>query len=242
MKSERGVTLIELLIAVSLMALLSTGMLMALRLGMTSMEKTTERLYDNRRLMSVNRIIDSEIAGIVANKTHCMASGTMADEISFFQGEPQTMRFVSTFSLDDAARGYPKILEFQVIPGEKDGVRLIVNESIYAGPLSTGRFCFGLRANPLLEGRPAPVFLPVATGSQSFVLADKLAYCRMSFKEDLPEAPFERWWPVWGKEVLPSAIRIEMAPLPSERMRLPLTTITAPVHVTRDVRMTYDSY
>ena len=108
--------------------------------------------------------------------------------------------------------------------------------------MSTGRFCLGLRPNPILEGRAAPAFLPVQTGPQSFVLADKLAYCRMSYKEELPQAPFERWWPAWGNEVLPSAIRIEIAPLPSEKMRLPLTTITAPVHVTRDVRMQYDSY
>lgn len=238
MKAQRGVTLIELLIAVTLVSLLSTGMLIAIRLGLSTMERVNDRLYGNRRVMSVNRIIDSQIAGIVFNKAECIGSGSPGGPISFFQGEQSTMRFVSTYSLDEAARGYPKILEFQVIPGEHEGVRLIVNEHIYAGPLSTGRFCLGLRPGP--GGQQIPAFLPVQTGPQSFVLADRLAACRMWFLERLPDPPFERWVPVWGKEVLPAAIRIEMAPLPSDKLRLPLVTVTAPIHVTRDPRIPYD--
>lgn len=235
MKTERGVTLIELLIAVTLVTLLSTGMLMALRLGLTSMEKTNDHLSQNRRVLSVNRILDAQIAGIMAVRAECMAGGQPGGPISFFQGEPQTMRFVSAYSLDDASRGYPRILEYQVIPGDKEvgGVRLVVNEHIYTGRLSTGALCLGRAMNPLIN-QDAPAFVPVAIGSQSFVLADHLAGCRMWFKEDLPNPPYERWWPVWGKTTLPAAIRIEMAPLPADRLRLPLVTITAPVHVTRD--------
>ena len=233
--SQRGVTLIELLIAVTLVALLSTGMLIAIRLGLSTMEKVNDRLYGNRRVMSVNRIIDSEIAGIVFNKTECVGGGVPAGSITFFQGEPGTMRFVSTFSLDEAARGYPKILEFQVIPGETEGVRLIVNEHIFAGPLSTGRFCLGRHPDV-----PVPAFLPVQTGPQSFVLADRLAACRFLYREVVPEPPFERWVPVWGKDTLPSAIRIEMVPLASDKLRLPLITVTAPVRVSRDPKVIYE--
>ena len=235
-KSQRGVTLIELLIAVTLVSLLSTGMLIALRLGLSTVEKVNDRLYGNRRVISVNRIIDSQIAGIIFNKTECMGGGTPSGSITFFQGEPATMRFVSTFSLDEAARGYPKILEFQVIPGATDGVRLIVNEHIYTGQPSTGRFCLGK------PNGPVPVFLPVQTGAQSFVLADKLAACRMMYRETLPVAPFERWVAVWSKDTLPSAIRIEMIPLASDKLRLPLVTVTAPVRVTRDPSVTYEGY
>ena len=49
------------------------------------------------------------------------------------------MRLVSTFSLQQAWRGQPQILELFVIPGEDgNGVRLVVNEIPYAGP-SGGR-------------------------------------------------------------------------------------------------------
>ncbi|HEY3743267.1 MAG TPA: type II secretion system protein [Bryobacteraceae bacterium] len=244
--SQRGVTLIELLIAVTLMALLSTGMLMAIQLGLSTMGRINDRLYSNRRVMSVNRIIDSQIANMVFAKAQCSGGGGSSAPpppgggVTFFQGEEQTMRFVSSFSLEDAARGYPTILEFQVIPGENEGVRLIVNEHIYAGPVSTGSFCLGMRPSPL-TGQPIPLFVPVQTGSNSFVLADHLAVCRMSYRETLQDPPFERWVPMWGKDILPSAIRIEMVPLPTAQLRLPLVTIVAPVHVTRDPRIQYDA-
>ena len=146
------------------------------------------------------------------------------------------MRFVSSYSLDEAARGYPKVLEFQVIPGEREGVRLVVNERVYAGPLSTGPFCTGRGENGV------PSFLPVQTGTGSFVLADKLAACRLFYREVLPQAPFERWVPIWGKETLPSAIRIEMTPLPTGTLRLPLVSVTSPVRVTRDPKVVYEGY
>jgi general secretion pathway protein J len=239
-RSQRGVTLIELLIAVTLVSLLSTGMLMAIRLGLTTMEKTNERLYSNRRVLSVNHIIDAQIANLVFATATCGGGSAPGPPVTFFQGEPQTMRFVSTYSLSDAARGYPKILEFQVIPGDDGGVRLIVNEHIYAGPASTGSYCVGMRPSPL-TGRPTPIFLPVDAGSNSFVLADHLAVCRMMYLETLTDPPAERWLPVWEKETLPSAIQIEMAPLPTDHLRLPLVTVIAPVHVTRDPRIQYDA-
>lgn len=237
--NERGMTLMELLISISLVSLISVGMLMAIRIGFNTQEKTNQHLYDNRRLVAINRIIDAQIGGIMAVPAECVGSGAVTGKISFFQGEPQSMRFVSAYSLEESHRGYPRILEYQVIPGELNvGVRIIVNEHYYNGPYSTGAFCLGKGEHPL-SVEPTPRFLPIVASQRSFVLADKLAYAKMWFRESLKEPPFERWVPVWSKDFLPSAIRIEMAPLPVERLRLPLVTITAPVRITRDPLDTY---
>ncbi len=239
--NQRGMTLMELLIAISLVSLISVGMLMAMRIGFNTQEKTNQHLYDNRRLVAINRIIDAQIGGILAVPAECIAGGgnNVAAKISFFQGEPQSMRFVSAYSLEEAHRGYPRILEYQVIPGElNQGVRIIVNEHIYNGPYSTGSFCTGMGEHPLAIG-PTPMFVPILAGPRSFVLADKLSYAKLWFRETLKEEPYERWIPVWSKPVLPSAIRIEMAPLPVARLRLPLVTVTAPVRITRDPLDTY---
>jgi len=227
--------LIELLIAITLVSLISVGMLMAVRIGFNTQEKTNNHLYDNRRLVAVNQIIDSQINGIMAVPAECIGQGGgPTARISFFQGEPQSMRFVSAYSLDEAHRGYPRILEFQVVPGERnEGVRLVVNEHYYNGPYSAGAFCTGVGPSPI-TGEQAPLFLPIQIGRQSFVLADRMAFCRIGYRLKLKEPPFERWVPVWTKAELPSAIRIEMMPLPQDRLRLPLITITAPVRVTRD--------
>ena len=67
-----------------------------------------------------------------------------------------------------------------------------------------------------------------------FVLVDKLAYCRFSFR-DLRTPPAETpiWVQRWVKPILPNAIRIEMAPLAPDLGRLQPVTLTIPVHVTR---------
>ncbi|MEJ7607865.1 MAG: hypothetical protein WKF37_16740 [Bryobacteraceae bacterium] len=39
--------------------------------------------------------------------------------LPFFQGDTQTMRFVSTYSLQEAGRGFPGA-ELQVIPGNAE--------------------------------------------------------------------------------------------------------------------------
>jgi len=65
MPRRAGVTLLELLLAVSLLGLLSAGILMALRVGANAMQKANARLIDNRRMNGVQRILEQEIAGFM---------------------------------------------------------------------------------------------------------------------------------------------------------------------------------
>jgi len=225
--SQRGVTLIELLISITLVSLISVAVLMALRVGVNAMEKTNTRLLSNRRVTGTHRIMERQIGSIMAVTAACQADPSKAvRREAFFQGEPQSMRFVSAYSLREAFRGYPRILEFQVIPGERDqGVRLVVNELLYSGPGSTGILCFG----------GADGYRPIEVGPDSFVLADRLAYCRFSFLESRPRDPESaRWRPEWTEDAYPVAIRIEMAPLEPDPSRLPLLTLTVPVRVNKN--------
>ncbi len=233
-RSLAGVTLMELLIAVTLVSLLSAGMLMAIRVGFNAMGKTNDRFLSNRRALGAQRILEQEIVGFMPVGADCIAGGPGRPRIPFFQGEPDAMRFVSTYSIQEAARGYPRILEFQVIAGERnEGVRLVVNEYLYSGPLSTGALCFGLVPDPML-GVAVPRFAPIQAGPQSFVLADKLAFCRMLYQEALPPPALVRWLPRWFKAGWPSAIRVEMAPLAPDPAKLQPMTITAPLRSRRD--------
>ena len=144
------------------------------------------------------------------------------------------MRLASTHSLQQGSRGQPMILEFQVIPGENNqGVRLVVNERVYAGPQEAGLTCLGVAPDPL-TGVTGPRFLPISIGANSFVLADKLAYCRFSYREVVPVPPAVKWLSRWTEpQFLPDAVRIEMAPLTPDPGRLQPVSLTIPVHVTR---------
>ena len=99
-QSEAGVTLIELLIAVTLVALLAVGMMIAIRVGLSAMYKSNDRLMSNRRVASVEKILDAEINGIIPVKAKCGAVGeNPGATVPFFQGDIQGMRLVSTYSL-----------------------------------------------------------------------------------------------------------------------------------------------
>ena len=235
MKREAGVTLIEVLIAITLLSLLSVAMLFALRVGLNAMGKTNDRMTANRRVLGVERILTEQLAGFVPARANCSPTPDgRGPEFSFFQGDPQTMRFISTYSLQEASRGYPQILEFQVVPGEEGRcVRLVVNELLYTGPFSTGMLCGGMGPDPATS-RPMVLWRPVQIGSASFVLADKLAACRFSFKEERPPEQPDLWHPRWPHDWTPSAVRIELLPLEPEAGRLQVPpVIVAPLHVDR---------
>ena len=231
-RRETGVTLLELLLAVSLLSLLSTGMLMALHVGLNAMEKSNTKLMDNRRMAGTQRILEQEIAGFIPVVAECVPEGDLPrTTMPFFQGELQSMRFVSAFSLGEGWRGYAQVLEFQVIPGEMGaGVRLVVNEQLYTGPRGAGAACLGYTRDDQL-GLMVPLFRPIAVGPRSFVLADRLAFCRFSFREELPIPPRERWTTRWIAQAWPSAVRIEMAPVEPGTARFPPLSLIAPIHV-----------
>jgi prepilin-type N-terminal cleavage/methylation domain-containing protein len=234
-RSRSGVTLIEVLIAVSLLSLLSLGILLALRVGMSALDKANRKLMNNRRVAGVERILQQELAGFIpVIAVFAPAPDAPGTKIPFFEGRAQSMRFVSGYSLGEAARGLPQILEFQVIPGDEGrGVRLVVNEIIYTGPRSAGSFCLGPGPDPEL-GVATQRFLPISIGPHSFVLADRLAYCRFSYLERPPGMLLEQWRPNWIiPDKWPMGIRIEMASLDTDPGSLKPVTVTSAVRVDR---------
>jgi len=232
--SESGITLIEILIAISLLSLLSVGMLMAMRLGLNTMDKTDARLVRDRRVSNTRAIIENEIQGFIFTVAFYHPNPDETRQVQFLQTEAQSMRFVTSYSLDDAWRGRLRIAAMQVIPGDRNqGVRLIVNETPYTGPEQAGRDVLGIEQNP--TGPPIVRFAAIVPGTGSFVLADRLAFCRFAYLEPQREAPFQVWRPDWVQpQLLPLAVRIEMAPLDLENpSELHITTVTVPLSVNR---------
>jgi len=236
-----GLTLLEVLIAVTLVSLLSAAGLVALRIGLNAMERSNSRLMGNRRALGAQRALEQQIAGFMPVTADCSQGNPAGPgvRVPFFQGEPDAMRFVSSYSLEEASRGLPRILEYQVIAGEEgEGVRLVVTEYLYSGPRSTGSFCLGFGPDPML-GVTMPRWLPARPGPQSFVLADKLAFCRFSYRESLQVPPYERWHARWTLPRWPTALRIEMTPLRPDRARLLPMSIAVPLRAQKDPMVSY---
>src|SRR5579871_4678493 len=97
---ESGVTLLELLIAITLVAALSVGMLMAMRTSLVTLERIDAHLQSNRRVKGAEQILASEIGGLIP------VTGACAPTV-FFVGDQASLRMVSTYSIAGGARGSP---------------------------------------------------------------------------------------------------------------------------------------
>lgn len=245
MRRDAGVTLIEVLVAVTLLSLLSLGMVMAIRVGLAAYSKTETKLMDNRRVAGAQRIVQSELEGMVPAFALCGAGGSGAGgtRAVLFQGAPQAMWMVSTFSLYEGWRGQPQLLQIYVIPGEETGVRLAVNEVPYTGAVGAGQYCSGTVTVSGSISRLVQM-VPLATTAQTFVLADKLASCHFSYYTPAVAANDPpTWQPNWAAKGWPLAVRIEMVPESADPSRLQPITVTAPIHIRRDPEKVYtDDY
>jgi prepilin-type N-terminal cleavage/methylation domain-containing protein len=216
-RSQRGFTLMELMISITLVAAIATGMLMAMRGGLLSLNRTQMRLDENRRALGVQRILSLQLAGAMPARTGC--AGPLS--AFAFRGTASTLQMVSTYSIAEGSRGSPHIVEYQVAPDEGGTVKLIVYERLYAGPASTAGFC---SESVTLQGSPQP-----------FVAATHLAYCRFSYFQMNPDTQFRGggWVDAWTDPNMPSAVHIEMAPAKADPIRLPVVAITAPQFTNR---------
>jgi prepilin-type N-terminal cleavage/methylation domain-containing protein len=232
---EAGVTLIEILIAVSLLSLLSVGVLIAMRVGFNTLDKVNSRFLTDRRVSYARRILESEIAGFTYTTAIWHPETPTNRIVPFTQWEPQTMRFVTSYSLQDSWRGRPQMVALQVISGaEGRGVRLIVNETPYTNSIEAGTTISSFDTEGVVH------FAPVLAGPESFVLADHLAYCRFSYLVPTPQPPYQEWQPEWiTRNALPMGVRIEMAPLDSNPSALHPSTVVATLHVNRTPGIVY---
>ena len=213
------------MIAVTLVAAIITGLLMAMRTGLTAYEKVNRRLEDNRRTMGLDQALHLQFGGMMPVSGECGVGGA---KVPAFNGDAASVRFVSSFSLAEGARGYPRVVEYLAAPDPNGGFRLMMNERIYSGPASVAPLC--------VNG----IFPPVQLTPQSVQMAGNLAYCRFGYRMPVPDSPLgAEWVREWQRPDLPRAVRVEMMALDPNPAHLPMLTLNVPVHVTRLVAGVY---
>ena len=243
-RSERGVTLLELMIAITLLAGLSTGMLMAMRTSLLTYEKTAKRLESNRRFVKIQQMLFDQISAVMPVQGACLGdAGQTIGVPSFLSGSEDMLRLVSSYSISEGSRGYPQIVEYHVIAEQRGGVRLVATERPYTGPLSTTPYCGATLPSPAsaYEFGAQSVAPAGAESGGSYVLAEHLAYCRFSYHEPYDQNRFieSAWLPLWDKPLLPAGVRIEMRPTAPDAGGLSVLGVTVPIQVNRDPRVVY---
>lgn len=227
--NEAGVTLIEMLAAVTLVAFIATGMVMVLRVALDGQAKAQGRIASLRKVIGVERIMREQVANLAPVNTLCRAATTGAGSPEIlFEGKPHEMRFVTTYTLNEAARSLPRMIEYIVIPGVAHGVRLVMNEVPYGGPRWLVPVCVGY-AESSVNQQMVPQFRPITVTGNSFVLADELASCRFVYRDDHDPKVGPQWVPVWTIKQWPGAVRIELIPYAPNPALLQPSSITIPL-------------
>jgi hypothetical protein len=227
---EAGVTLVEILVAVTIVTLIAAGMTIVLRVALDGSAKAQNRIASNRKVMGVERVMREQIANLVAVNTSCQPQASTAGVHSqiLFEGKPDHMRFVSAYTLNEAARGMPRLVEYAIIPGAERGVRLVMNEIVYGGPRWLVPVCLGYDTE---NGLRVPQFAPIAVTGASFVLADQLASCRFAYRDDHDPQKGPQWTQSWARAEWPAAIHIDVVPLVPNPALLQTSSLTVPVAV-----------
>ncbi|MGH9783208.1 MAG: PulJ/GspJ family protein, partial [Terriglobia bacterium] len=112
---EAGVTLLELLVSITIVALLAATALFAWRVGVSAWEKAGTQLEKGRHVLSAHQLLQEQIASMVPYEAWTQQGARAV----FFQGEGQTARFVSRTSLAHRAASGLFLIEYHVT--EADG-------------------------------------------------------------------------------------------------------------------------
>lgn len=217
-------TLVETLVAFTLLGMFSLGLVTALQTGVGAWQESREAVALDRRIANANNLLHAELAGVVPVVAKPPPDRPDVPRFPFFHGGPEEMRFVSSYSLEAGVRSGLRVVELSVIAG-REGLRLILNELPYRGPRSLGGFVLQATPDPTSFSGRRLGFAPVRARADSLIAADRLLFCRFSYLR-YPrerEAPGE-WIPVWDDlRRVPVAVRVELAPATVEAGLQPVT-------------------
>ena len=202
-RAEAGITLLELLVSMTIVSLLATTALFAWRVGSSAWLKASERLEKDRTVLAVHQLVEEQMASMVPYQAWTTSGGREV----LFQGEPQTARFVSRYSLARRAASGLYLIEYQVAE-QADGTRqLLLNESPVWGNEELGTLLAGAESRP--EG-VVQKFQPFERGPQTVTLIEGLQECRFEYyRTPGPNQPgtWTDQWIVRSGEV-PQAMRM----------------------------------
>jgi type II secretory pathway pseudopilin PulG len=135
-------TLLEVLIAVTLVSLLSVAMLYSVQAGLGSVASINRRVDNIRKASGAQRILEQQFAAFmpVVAPCGCAVPDARPQSALFFEGQPTVMRFVSAYSLAESGRGQPKILELFTVPTRGRSAGRPASPALFGAAAVVGQF------------------------------------------------------------------------------------------------------
>ena len=206
-KIQDGFTLLELLVSMTIVSLLATTILFGWRIAAGAWGRANQLVEDQRRVVAIHQVLATQMAEM----TPVAPSSRVISTVVFFQGERQTARFLSRYSLLNRSRSGLYRIEYQIADGS-DGVhQLLVNEVPASSSNDIASLLTGTEQRP--EGMLLR-FAPFERSSQTRVLLDDLTDAHFEYYRPARVQGPSGWVSEWisqGNE-LPRAMAIRFTP------------------------------
>lgn len=183
-RSRTGFTLIEVMLAMTIFALMTIVLYGAFSLGHSAVEKTQKSFEKNQKLRAVDELVGSYIRSAYPYRSSPQGAPVL------FTGEEAELTFVSSFSLAMGGRGMAKVHLFWEGNENRPGV-LRLEEEI---PVRV----------PSEEDSEAPEGI-----SNGLVVREGIKKLRINYLD--PQSDEEKWeerWDAREKNMLPRAVRL----------------------------------
>jgi general secretion pathway protein J len=180
-KSQRGFTLLEVILAMTIFALMGTILYGAFSLGHGAVEKSQAVFERNQRLRSTGELLGSYIRSSYPYRS------SPQDAAIFFTGEERQLAFVSSFSLAMGGRGMAKVRLFWQADEKRGGVLRLEEETPVRVESEEGH----------------------ETHRSGLVVRDGIKDFRISYLD--PQSEDEQWeerWDASERKTLPRAVRL----------------------------------
>jgi len=222
MRTQRGVTLIELLVVITLLGLVSLGLLFAMRVGVSSWQRANARMSADRAVVAANDLLSAQLGGASARM---VGWGQRENRIAFvyFEGRPDRLRFLTDYSVASRTRGGVWLAEYWFESNAAKECRLLYNETNWrsdddaASTIESGSYAAdGLHVN----------FRAAVPGLSTRILYTGLYNCSFEYLIETPNLPVY-WGQSWPGDprLLPHAVAVRFAA--TERKGIaPVATVT----------------
>lgn len=132
--NAQGFTLIELIVSLTIMAMVSAAVLSGLRTGLQVWDKGTNHVDELRRSRLVVQLMHDSI-GSALPFMYTVRDGEARSRKLAFDAAPDHVRFVSRVSFKDGPGSVPRWIDIRWVPGaEKKPGQLVADERIVLPP------------------------------------------------------------------------------------------------------------
>ncbi len=204
---KRGVTLLELLVAISLMGMVSLGLLFGLRIAASAWHKGNSRLAEGRQVIAAADLFAEQIANARPRVVE-WGPRDRAVRFFYFEGTHDRLRFVTATSLAGRSRSGLWLAEYSFRPDDRGRAKLVYNEWPFREDADAAQTIQDIAMDPA-RNRLAVRFIAPASTPQTRELYRDLEDCGFEYLI-LRSGEEPRWEPQWevDRPLLPPAVAV----------------------------------